>query len=160
MGKRTDKMIGPRILESTADFLRQKFETTNSGAEIVLEAFPNLYEQALSDLRGKFSMGELCLMIDVMNGLMLTPGQLGHILVADVEDGISLDGLDEKWKVDSEDMIARLRALPFFYICVLEVWSKVFWTSGIFEKEDGLDEWAGPLAKKEEPVDGKSEAVQ
>lgn len=94
-----------------------------------VEMFQPAYNWTLKEIRGIFSMGELGLMLDVMNGVWLLPGLIGQHLLADVADGIALDGMDEKWEIQKDGIINKLQGLTFFQMCVLELWCKRFWTS-------------------------------
>jgi len=117
----------PRIIEKTAAFYREKFNTLNAGLEYILEAFPTLYARTIADLKGKFTRGELMLFIDVMNGHWYNPHGAGQEMTPNVSDGIALDHLDEKWKINGATLNKKLATLTMFHRACLEVWIQEFW---------------------------------
>lgn len=121
------KNLGPRIDDSSYAFLDRTFDNTHQGARFVLEAFPTLYQHGLREIRGRFSAGELKLLIDSYNGTGLTAQIAGQVLVGHVEDAMSLDALDSKWGVQAGDFLARLRSLTSFHAATLELWATAFW---------------------------------
>lgn len=65
-------------------------------------------------LTGRFTVAEAMLITDVLNGYFYTPGflpSLPDILEAKVDDGCQLEGLDEKWKIDREMLVNKIKAL-------------------------------------------------
>lgn len=64
-----------------------------------------------------------------MNGTMITPG-INDELVANAEDGIELDRLDEKWEIDKTDFLNRLHGLTSYQVAALTVWANGFWYGG------------------------------
>lgn len=134
----------PRIVEKTADFYRGKFSTLNSGLEYVLEAMPDLYAHTLHALRGKFSRGELMLMIDVMNGHWYNPHGAGQEIPPNVADGMALDALDEKWGIpDKWALNKKLLDLHQFERACLEIWIQAFWNQ---DEHDNLEEYVKQLS--------------
>jgi hypothetical protein len=117
----------PRISDKSADLYRQLFGNPNAGMEYIGDAFPSLYRYTLNALKGRFSRGELMLMIDVNNGLWLTPLMAGQHMTAQVSDGIALDGLDEKWKIEGAALNRKVAAMTIFEAACLELWVQAFW---------------------------------
>lgn len=58
----------------------------------------------------RFSLGEAMLMVDAMNGCILDP-HTASLLWANISDAIEMDRLDEKWQVDGNALVIRLREL-------------------------------------------------
>jgi hypothetical protein len=106
--------ISPRISLPAAKWLTDNFETLNAGGTYIMEAMPGLYRRTLHDLRGQFIRGELMLILDVMNGTVLTPGLAGQHLLANVRDGIDFDQLDQKWEIEGKALNEKWAAFPFF----------------------------------------------
>jgi hypothetical protein len=81
------KKTSPRCsLEAIAAY-KQIFPSTNAALEYLADGFPSLYTRTVEGISGKFSPDELKLMIDAMNGALLTPWLSGlhiaaHISVA------------------------------------------------------------------------------
>jgi hypothetical protein len=121
------KNIGPRISAQAEKYYTDNFDSLNKGATYVLEAWPVLYRRTLAELKGRFVRGELCLMIDVSNGLFLTSSIAGEHLEIQCVDGMALDGLDEKWEIDRAEFTGKLTSLTLWQSAVLEVWARSFW---------------------------------
>ena len=124
------KQLGPRIGPQTEKWLEETFSARHPGAEYVLEMMPALYSRTLADLKGRFAQGELSLMIDVFNGTMLTSHIAGQHLTINCVDGMELDKLDEKWEVEKEKFIEKLKELTIFEAACLEIWANGFWYGG------------------------------
>jgi len=144
------KAIAPKINDKIAEFYPEVFSNLHSGATYVLEAFPRLYQRTLHDMRGTFSDGELKLMVDVMNATMLTPQSAGHHLAANVSDGIALDSLDKKWKIDGDNLKFKLGGLSLFQLTCLEVWANGFWYRKKPETVQSPEEFEAWLAQLKE----------
>ncbi|MDD2657214.1 MAG: hypothetical protein PHD04_00950 [Candidatus Pacebacteria bacterium] len=121
------KSTSPRISETSAKFYPSVFPSRNAGLEYTADAFPALYRHTLHDLKGSFTRGELMLMIDVFNSTALTPIMAGQQLDIQVADGIALDHLDEKWKIDGAALNAKIAGLSIFQSACLEIWANGFW---------------------------------
>ena len=119
----------PRINKSTADFLPDYFVSINAGCEYVLNSWPGLFKRALDEMKGRFTEGELSVMLDVMDGTIIIAGNYGRHLIGNCQDGIALDGLNKKWKIDKKVFLEKLEALSTFEAACLEVWSNGFWYS-------------------------------
>jgi len=133
--------LGPRISDTAATWLSAHFSTRNAGAEYILEAFPELYRRVLRDLKGRFTPGELSLLLDVMNGHMLTPQLAGQSLIISCVDSMALDGTDTKWGVDAQGFADSLQGCRPFELACLEIWAQAFWESGNGE----LRNWVAQL---------------
>jgi len=67
-----------------------------------------LYRRALAQI--KFTVDEGCLIVDVLNGLLVDTNS-PHLLWAEIEDAIKLNRVDQKWNVDGEALVVKLRTL-------------------------------------------------
>jgi hypothetical protein len=121
------KKIGPNISDAAAEWYPSLFSNLHAGATYILEALPRLYQRTLYEMKGVFSEGELSLMIDVMNGTMLTPQLAGQQIGANVSDGIALDHLDKKWEIDGKALNEKLAGLSPFQLACLEIRASGFW---------------------------------
>lgn len=137
--------IEARTDEKTAEWCEMNFGSRNDGAEFVLDVFPGLYRETLRELRGRFTEGELSLILDVMNGTMITPQLAGHSLAANAEDGMRLDRLDVKWETEPTAFMAKLGGLGMFERVCMEIWARAFWVSGAWERENGLEDYIESL---------------
>jgi len=135
----------PRISDKSADLYKSIFGNVNAGMEYIGDAFPALYRLTLDHLRREFARGELMLMIDVCNGLWLTPGHAGQHLDIQVADGIRLDQLDEKWEIDAGALNNKIAELTVFEAACLELWVQAFWRQ---EEHDNIEEYVASMAGK------------
>jgi hypothetical protein len=140
------RKVAPKIADTAHAWYAENSNTVNQGVTYALEAWPGLYRATLTALKGRFAAAELSLMIDVLNGVLLTPEFAGQHLPADVADAVALDGLDRKWGVDGVDFQARLNSLAVFEVACLELWAHRFWESGRADVADGLENWVKILA--------------
>ncbi len=123
------KKITPRINDKTVDYLQKNFKNLNAGSEYLLDSIPTVARvYAGYQLKGKFTGGELKLMIDVMNVRqdMLTPQLAGQHILPNVQDGITLDHLDEKWEVDPDKIQEKLKSLSIPDVFFMEIWIQGF----------------------------------
>lgn len=85
----------------------------NDAARTHLERYYYLLSEELRSLRGRFALGELSLMADVINGWAVEPHTI-PLLYAEVEDGILLDALAKKWTVTApEALVQKLKNLTY-----------------------------------------------
>lgn len=171
MQKEELKTISPRITEKTREFLLSLGGTANSGAEYSLgmladmatehapatfgnaimgidyavKAFSRLYRNALMDIIGTFEKNELLLMLDNMNGLMLTPAIAGQHIVHNVLDGIALDGLDKKWEIDADTLKEKLVTLSDMQLIALELWCRAFWEVAYHSENSNIEDYVQQL---------------
>ena len=133
----------PRISDKSAALYKSIFGSVNAGMEYVGDAVPQLYRLTLHRLQGRFSRGELMLMLDVGNGSMLTAGMAGQHLGAQVADGIALDRLDVKWEIDGVALNTKVSGLTIFEAACLELWVQAFWEQ---EEHDNIEDYVAAMA--------------
>lgn len=165
------KTISPRITKRTREFLLSLGGTVNAGAEYSLEmlagiatehapatfgnaitgidyavkAFSRLYRKALMDIIGTFEKNELLLMLDNMNGVMLTPAIAGQHIVHNVLDGIALDGLDKKWEIDADVLNEKLKCLSEMQLIALELWCRAYWEVAYHSDSSNIEDYVKQL---------------
>ncbi len=115
--------VTPRVSDQTLTWLTETFSSKNQGAEYCVEAFHALYRRQMLDLKGVFTANELKLILDVFQGTALTAGIAGVQLDLSVEDGLKLDGLDQKWGVTRSQIFGKLETLTLFACACLEIWA-------------------------------------
>jgi hypothetical protein len=64
------------------------------------------------ELPRDWSRAEWMLVCDLFNGTLVEPITIAH-LDHEIEDAIRLDHLAEKWKIDGDNFVARVRALCY-----------------------------------------------
>jgi len=126
--KSTDRIaIGPKITPQCQELLLSIWDRPGTGASYILDAFPGLYRRTLEEIKGVFTREELMLMIDCMNGTLLTGWIAGDHVNANAVDGIAMDRLDEKWEVDREAFTEKFKSTTIFQRACLELWIQAFW---------------------------------
>lgn len=81
------------------------------------------------DLDDRFSEEEASLLVDAFNGTLFSLDPRSE-LVMGVEESLQLDHLDEKWEVDGDALVAKLRRLsPGTAQAVVDGLQR-FWTEG------------------------------
>jgi len=110
VGERGD-MAERETIQFRPGKLREQFAARAGSLSIDLVAKRDLERYyALIGQQPQFSPGEACLLADAMNGVHEEPWSI-NVFWAGVQDAIDLEHLDEKWKVDGKELVARLRAL-------------------------------------------------
>lgn len=116
-----------------------ELRSTNK-SEIVnrdLERLYTLYERALKEV--DLEINEALLICDVLNGTLMD-ANTARLLWAEVEDGIKLNGLDEKWEVDGAQLVQKLRGFTQLQCLALVDAAERFWAStSAGEPEDGAE---------------------
>ena len=85
----------------------------NYAARTHLERYYYLLADELRTLRGRFSLAELSLLADVVNGWLVAPHTI-PLLYINVEDGVALERLDKKWSIqDPAGLVQKLRPLSY-----------------------------------------------
>jgi len=88
-----------------------------------------VYWEAVEPLLKEFTQGELCMMLDVMNGTPVTGAVVGWRLLVNVEKAFQKNpGIyQKKWGIeDSAAMIKKLKDLPPVNTIFLEIWANSF----------------------------------
>ena len=114
----------------TNEYYQQTFQTVDSGKAYVLEMFPVMFRNSLSEIKEDFTEEELSLIVDVMSGLNLVPEMAGKYLLGNVMDRMAMYDLDLKWNVEKVHFLQKLKHLTIFQTACLEVWGNSFWFKG------------------------------
>lgn len=148
--------IGGRVPLSVGAALREAYGTPAAGATAVLVAWARhradlpetvgedpldavltswrtLVTATWRELRGRFSTGELNLVLDVLNGCATLGALAGQHLVAECEDGIALNRYDLKHEVDAAAFRERLHALSTWERYCVELWAAQWWATPGFD---------------------------
>lgn len=123
--------IAERFLKKQATIgeLRSAVRSAGEDAgrnEFLAGCMAQVYAATLPALKGRFTAGELKLMLDLANSLFLQPGLFGQQLPVEIEDS-HLDNLPEKWAVDQAELLRKLDDSSLVELGVLELWTKAFW---------------------------------
>lgn len=87
------------------------------------------FTQVCDTARRQLAINEQKMLIDILNGTMLNPQILGQHLIAQVEDSFSLyPGIyEEKWGVNREEMLTKIKSLDSLSAALVELWAVGFW---------------------------------
>ena len=110
------------ISEKAATYLSNTFRTKHAGLLYVLEVFPAPHRYCVKALKGAFTSGELCLIVEAFWDQYLQPEMAGEQLKAKVEKAIVLGRKDEKWGIQPKNSWQKSPPFPFP--------SGFFWKSG------------------------------
>ena len=143
--------VAPKITAATAEWYKTTWPSLNAGVTIAIEMLPRLHAEAIAELRGKFSRGELAMILDVMNGhagVMVLGGSMsvGYHIPPNIEDSFRIyPGMyEEKWEItDAAGFVKRLNGVTRFHLVALEIWSAAFWEKHY--ETVGLDDYCRPL---------------
>lgn len=88
-----------------------------------------IYQEEINLLRQIFTRGELCMLIDILNGTYLDPHTLPSAIKASAEDSFSLypGQYEEKWDIEKQGILEKLRRLNAFQAACLAIWANDFW---------------------------------
>jgi hypothetical protein len=93
------------------DELNAQIKARGGLTEIIhrdLDRLYSIYDRSLREV--SLSLSEAMLIIDAVNGSLYDVTS-AHLLWAGVEDAIKLDKLDQKWSVDGQALVNKLRDL-------------------------------------------------
>jgi len=145
------KKLSIRAEESTLDLLGSLMRKNNKepnpagGAGYVVDMFQGLYRQTLIKIKGMFTAQDLHLLLDVTNGLILSPGFAGQHILADVEDGITLDRLDIQHKTNGSKLLRKIGALSIPERALIEIWLKGYWEQHGTDNAVSLEDYITPI---------------
>lgn len=78
-----------------------------------LERYEAILERGRSHLLEILSADEMALILDVLNGVIFSDTISIHMVYAEVEDGIGMDQLDQKWSVDGKALSEKIKNLEY-----------------------------------------------
>ncbi len=132
--------MSPDVLEALSERMSSEAKDVESSgrerAEIgnrALERYFYLLSKKRQELRDRFSENELGLMCDASNGTLWSVDTIAY-LPHGIEDAISLDGLDAKWDVDGEALLAKLNELDLLSLCALVDGIELVWAGAYYRE--------------------------
>lgn len=119
----------PQISVRMPDEMAADLDTRGERADTIresLERYFYLLAKGRASLREKLTENEMALIIDNENG---TINSAPHIPVVwyNVEDGINLNGLDEKWNIDGPALLDKLKNLQIHECFALVDAAERYW---------------------------------
>lgn len=92
-----------------------------------LERYFWIVDYERRQLRQLLSESEISLICDVLNGTMFSDRYSVTVVPNEIQDGISLDHVDEKWNVDGAALVAKLRGLSYGSLMALVDAVQLWW---------------------------------
>lgn len=129
MYKRINVTLPERVYDEVMDRVRGSRERSATIARD-LDRLYTLYRYALRAV--PLTAGEACLLCDVLAGTLMDASS-ATMLWAEVADGIQLDGLADKWGVDGDALVARLKGLDRLTCLALVDAAERFWAGDLSE---------------------------
>jgi hypothetical protein len=136
--------LDPRVLDHVNARKRSDAEADQRGERsgIISRDLDRYYESlkhGRQQLRDKLSKNEIAALLDNLNGVWMgdNPSVSVRMIWANVEDGIGLEGLDKKWKVDGKALVEKLRGMSMIELCALADAAERFWNQVAAGKNPG-----------------------
>lgn len=89
------------------------------------------YYESLKDTRRqlaqKLSEKEIGLVLDNLNGTLMSESYGVRLIYANVEDAITYESIDLKWEVDGDALVAKLKAFTFIENAALADAAERWW---------------------------------
>lgn len=121
-------------IEAVAELRSDSRSSASLVARRDLERYYTLIAHAENELQ--LSLSELKCIYDICNGTMFEPALLEPMITAEVEDAFSHADYAQKWSIDAQQLIAKLRSLTPLQSWALVTKIERFWTkSGGNENE-------------------------
>lgn len=118
--------IGPRLTPVAADWYGNNFKTVNSGVEMIIMSFPNLFDRTLEELKGHFTEKEIRFLFDVWEFEDFNFEKAGYQLKAKVQYAIEIK-IHEPWSVKADEILAKIDRLTLVDRAWIEIWLAKYW---------------------------------
>jgi hypothetical protein len=126
-GEKATKLLSVRPNEQTLAALNRRINNSVSSVHQVadrdLERYYNLLKYALREV--SLTEQEAMLVCDALNGVFFDDFSI-RLMHASVEDALKFDGLAEKWEVDRDKLIGKLRSYS---------------TGALYSIADAVEQW-------------------
>ncbi|QOY34721.1 hypothetical protein AWH56_018610 [Anaerobacillus isosaccharinicus] len=126
----------------------EQFEGNSSYVvELYLSRYLTLLRQYRNDLFNIFKNNELMAIVDALNATLFSATNLDE-LPKSIISGVEYDGLNLKWKVDSETFVRKLKDLSVAHCHALLDFSDYFWADvrkNFFYEGDRIEKIKGEL---------------
>jgi hypothetical protein len=105
--KKLSVSLQPAIMAEVSK--RVEYDNVSGALNRSLDRYFALLARSLAEWRSQLSDAECALILDATNGTMFADTISLGMLWAEIADAISLDGLDAKWQVDGQALVAKLQ---------------------------------------------------
>lgn len=143
------KISTPIVSGGAVNFIDDYFSNTRSGAAYIIESFVPLLKRTLAGLHGKFTRGELMLILDTFNATALSAPLAGQHLYLSCCDAVELDNADDQWGVDPASFLGKLEQLSPYQAACIEIWANGFWYGAAHIKDErDIEEYVAKLVEE------------
>ena len=102
-----------RLFPAVAAEVDRRGDQFSTQLNRMISRYADLMARGRRELRAILSDQELGLILDACNGTAFMDSVSIQLVGAGVADAIGLDGLDGKWDVDGDALVAKLQALTY-----------------------------------------------
>ena len=120
---KTSMSLSPQIIAELDS--RDQFNSRSGVMERDLKRLYTLYQYELKKI--DLTAEEICLIIDMLNGHLTDPPETARLLWAQVEDEIRYENLAEKWKVDGDKLVEKLKSMSLLACLAIIDAAERFW---------------------------------
>lgn len=92
-----------------------------------LDRYYESLKAARIQLRQVLSDGEIGLLLDNLNGTLMSETYGVRLIYANVEDAITYENIDTKWSVDGAVLVEKLRRMDFIQLCAIADAAERWW---------------------------------
>ena len=92
-----------------------------------LERYYNALAYSRRKLSDLLSVGEISAVLDALNGVAMLDAWSPAYIQQELADGIELNGLDAKWKIEGKALVKKLAALDYIDKCALADAAERWW---------------------------------
>ena len=129
----TVQRISVSIYQPLIDQIEERGEARSTIISRDLERLYTLYQRALR--RVDLTIDEACLVVDALNSSLMT-ADTAHLLWAGIEDAIQHENLAEKWGVDGQALVEKLRSLNEVQSMAVIDAAERFWSQQKYRDQD------------------------
>lgn len=126
--------------EDQAMYIQENYRSQNYGIITAIEVLMTIRAYSLAEIKGRFTQGEWSFLADSLNGT-ITDGSFrcnAGALAYHCQDADKLDDLGEKWEIDIQELVDKIKDLTAAQVDAVYFRVEQFWNS---EDED-LEEFS------------------
>lgn len=126
--------------EDQAKYIQENYKNQNYGIIAAIEALMTIRKYSLNEIKGIFTPEEWSFLVDSLNGTMTTDAFRCNAgaLAYHCQDADKLDDLGEKWEIDIQELMEKIKDLTAAQVDAVYFRVEQFWNS---EDED-LEEFS------------------
>ena len=121
--------VNIRVPEAYHEDFRKIGNNTSQNAIQAISGYIELRRYTMRELKGVFSAAEIKYLVDMSNSSMFLPEYASNLqmLIARVEDANKFDGLADKWQVNLDIMLDKIKKLTSAQVFFLQFACYNYW---------------------------------